>query len=760
MISREEKEMGNSESKKPSNIIIDFIINQSKKIEIIFAILVVISVCLYPFVKVNYDLTKYLPDTVTSKAGLNLMKEEFGYPGTARIMIKNVSLYEAKLYKEKIAAVDGVDTVFWADTTQDLEKYTDVYAADTFIKPKDIQDYYKDNCAVMDISFIKGDSNTRTSKALDQIETIVGDKGLFTGPAVQNKSLNESLNREMKSAMLIVVIVVSLVLILTTTAWLEPLLFLLIMGIAIIINMGSNVILGEISFLTASVASVLQIAVAMDYSIFLVHAFTKEKDAGKEPKEAIAVAIRKAASSIIACGMATIIGFLALTLMKFSIGYDLGIVLAKGIFISLLTVLFLMPSLIIRSENAIQKTAHKKLIKLPKNMAENIFKIRYVALVLALLLAVPCFIAKDMNRFQFGNAAVGAGEGTKVFEDEQQLSRVFGRSNMLMAMFPNDSMVKEKQLSEELEKLSYVRKVTSLVSTLPPGLPESIIPDHITTQFHSNNYSRILIYIRTQEENAKAFQCSDEISAIVQKYYPQNSYVVGATPFTQDIKKTITRDYTFVDMLSLLGVVLVSILVFRSLLIPILMVIPIEIAIFFNMAVPYFAGEDMIYMGYIIVSCIQLAATVDYAILMANHYLEFRSELEKKEALMETIWASVPPILNSGIILSFTGYTLYFISSITAIGAMGHLIGRGALLSIAMVVILLPALLYLFDEKICKSRQRMTRLSEIISGKLMNKFPWKRTKFVPSLSGGKHHSEGEEDRLDETLEECKREITE
>ncbi|KAA8668508.1 efflux RND transporter permease subunit [Clostridium sp. HV4-5-A1G] len=713
--------MKNRIKTKPSDLVVNFIVNKSKYIEIFFAVMVVISIFLYLFVKVNYDLTKYLPNTAASKVGLNLMEKEFGYPGTARIMIKNVSLYQAKLYKEEIEAVDGVDTVFWADTAENIEKYTDVYTSDTFIKAENIQDYYKDNCAVMDISFVKGDSDQRTSKALDKIYEIVGDKGSFTGPAVQNKSLNESLNKEMKSATVIVIAVVALVLILTTTAWLEPLLFLLVMGIAIVINMGTNVFLGEISFMTASVAPVLQMAVAMDYSIFLMHAFTEEKDAGKEPKEAIEIAIRQSASSIIACGMATIIGFLALTLMKFSIGYDLGIVLAKGIFISLLTVLFLMPSLIIRSQNMIQKTAHRKLVKLPKRLGKGILKIKYVALGLAIFLAVPCFIAKDMNSFLFGNSAVGAGEGTQVYKDEQEIDRIFGRSNMLMALIPDDSNIKEKELSDELGKLSYVKKITSLENTLPEGIPESIIPNRITTQLHSGKYARILIYIRTREESDAAFRYADGIKAIVQKYYPQHSSLIGATTFTQDIKTILTRDYTFVDKLSLIGVVIVAVIVFKSLLIPILLVVPIEIAIFFNMAVPYFMGENMIFMGYIIVSCIQLAATVDYSILMTNYYLEYRMHLDKREAILETIWAAVPPIMNSGLILSFAGYTLYFTSSIAAIGAMGHLIGRGALMSIAMVVLLLPALLYIFDGRIYKHISRMNQLKDKARKKLADK---------------------------------------
>lgn len=693
-------------TREGSHSVVDLIINRRKQIEIVFIVLVVASIFLNSLVSINYDLTKYLPETTPSKQGISVMKKEFGYPGTARVMIDDVSLYQAKAYKDKIEAVDGVDMVMWTDTA------TDVYQADQFIRYKDIEDYYKDGYSVMDITFDESDTSVRTSQAIDRIQEITGDKGHFVGAAVQNKSLSENLKKEMARATVICVAMIILFLCLTTTSWFEPVLFLLIMGIAIIINQGTNIFLGEVSFLTSSVSSVLQLAVAMDYSIFLIHSFTAEREKGLDLTTAIANAIRHSAKSILACGVATFFGFIALALMKFSIGFDMGIVLAKGILISVLTVLFLMPSLIIRWAGLIEKTAHRPFLPSFDKFARGVFKSRYAVLAAVLIVAAPAYIGKGMTDFVYGSQAVGAGEGTKVYEDEQAIDAKFGRSNMLLAIVPNTSVAKERELSQELEDLSYTKSVTSLANTLPEGIPESILPESVTGKLHTDKYSRILIYIKTKDESKLAFQCSDEIQSIVKKYYPQSSYVVGTTPFTQDIKTTITSDYDFVDMLSLLSVALVVMITFQSLLIPVLILIPIEVAIFINMLFPYLVGNQLIFMGYIIVSCIQLGATVDYAILMTNNYLESRERLDSKAAAVEAVAVTTPPLLTSATILAGVGYILYFTSSISAIADMGHLIGRGALLSLSMVIFALPALLYFFDKPITRHAQRMRDLRE------------------------------------------------
>ena len=680
------------EEKKGSFSLPVFIIERSRAIEIAFVIAVLLSMLAAPFVNINYDLTRYLPDTVQSKAGLDLMEEKFGYPGTGRVMIEDVTLYEAKQYKDKLEKVDGVDQIMWLDTG------TDVFSSDAFINFNSIDDYYKDGSAVMDIVFEKGDTSRKTSRAIDAMQEITGEKGHYVGMAVQNKSLAENVTKEMKLILTLGVLMIFIILCLTTNSWFEPVLYLIVMGVAILINKGTNIFLGEISFLTNSVSAVLQLAVSMDYSIFLIHAFTREKNKGLDQMTALTNAINEALNSIFASSLTTIVGFIVLAFMKFNIGFDMGIVLAKGIIFSLLTVVFFMPAMILRLTPMIEKTGHRSFMPGFDKLSRGIYRIRYGVLIFVAIFVIPAYTAQNMNRFLFGNDAVGASEGTKVYDDEQLINAKFGRSNMMMALVPNTSLIDEKAFTDEVEALAYTKSVTSMAGSLPDGVPEEFLPKSITEQLHKNDYSRILIYVRSKGESKLAYQCSDEIQALMKKYYPENSYLVGTTPSTQDIETTITKDYSRVNVLSLLGVFFVVMFSFKSVAIPVIIMIPIEVAIFINMAVPYIKGDTMIFMGYIIVSCIQLGATVDYAILTTNNYLECRKQAEKREAAIQALNMSIPAILTSGSILTIVGYILYNISSVAAIGDLGHLIGRGAWMSMLLVCTLLPAFLVLFDN--------------------------------------------------------------
>ena len=681
-----------------------FIIRRSRAIEKCFILAVLISAVMAPFVNVNYDLTEYLPDTVQSRQGLNIMEETFGYPGTARVMIKDVTLYEAKAYKDRLEKVDGVDQILWLDTA------ANVFSGEGFIDYTSIDEYYKDNCAVMDITFDEGDTSRRTSRAIDEMREITGDKGYYVGMAVQDKSVAENVQEEMQMILVIGVAMIFLVLCVTTNSWIEPFLYLTVMGVAVVINKGTNIFLGEISFLTNSVSAVLQLAVSMDYSIFLIHAFTRYKKAGMGQTEALRAAIDEALNSIFASSLTTIVGFLVLVFMKFSIGLDMGIVLAKGIVCSLLTVVLFMPAMILRLAKWMDRTAHRPLLPEFDRLSRGIFKMRYVVLAVVAVLTVPAYTAQGMNSYMYGNDSVGAGEGTEVYADEQEIDQIFGRSNMMMALVPSGDNVKEREFADEISDLPYTKSVLSLSQTLPQGVPESFLPESVTGLLHDESgWSRILIYVRSKGESEKAFQYSDEIQSIMKKYYPEESYLVGATPSTQDIKTTITADYSRVNTLSLIGVFVVVMFSFRSVLIPIITMIPIEVAIFINMAVPYIAGETMIFIGYIIVSSIQLGATVDYAILTTNNYIACRKELDKNAAAVETLKRSIPSILTSGSILTIVGYILYHVSSIAAIGDMGHLIGRGAILSMVLVCTLMPALLVLGDRILMNSELEMIR---------------------------------------------------
>ena len=680
--------------------LINFIVNKSKLIEKFFLVFILASIIALFFIQINYDLTKYLPAWSSTKKGIDLMEQEFGYPGTARVMLSNVSLYQAQNYKNKIAALPGVDSVSW------LDGLSQVYVAEDFLTARDLSDYYHDGNALFDVTFVGGDSDLSTYQALDEIEQLLGDSVAISGPAFDNKSLSETLSNEIPQIMIFGVIFILLILMLTTNSWFEPLLFMLVMGIAIVINMGSNLIFGEISFLSASVAAILQLAVAMDYSIFLLHTFSHEKAKGETAPAAMANSLRLALSSIVASGITTVIGFLALALMQFEIGRDMGFVLAKGILCSMLTVLLLMPALILRWHKLIEKTSHRPFIPPLNKFCAQIFRLRYPIVIIVILLILPAYTAQTMNNFMYGTSAISSGAGSKSYAQRQLIESQFGKSNSLLVMIPNIDVVREKKLVQELENLAYVKNVTALATTLPDGIAEEFLPKNLTEQLHTQNYARFIVNVKTDSESEFAFACLDEIKNITYKYFAaQDVYFLGSTPATYDMKQIISADYQRVNLISILGVAVVVLFTFKSLSLTLAVMIPIEVAIYFNTALPYLYGNKLAFLGFLMVSSMQLGATVDYSILLTNNYLVVRQkETDKKKAAIKAMSKSALSILTSGTVLMVCGYALYFISSVAAISDLGRLVGRGALLSMILVLTLLPFLLNLADGLVMKDR--------------------------------------------------------
>ncbi|MDO5141435.1 MAG: MMPL family transporter [Eubacteriales bacterium] len=696
---------------------VDLIILQRKKIEKIFLLLTIISLLCVPLVGVNYDLTVYLPDDSPSAQALDIMEDEFTYPGMGRVMLNDVTLYEAKSIKDRIAAVDGVDMVMWCDTS------TNIYGSSQFIDLDAITDYYKDGSAYMDVIFLEKDSSERTHHAVREIEQIVGERGLVGGSATSDTNLGPTINAEVARVMVLAVLIIFLILTITTTSWFEPVLFLSVLGIAILLNMGSNLIFGEISFLSNAVGAVLQLACSMDYSIFLLHAFTEERANGAPPEQAMANALRSAFASIGASGATTIVGFLALALMDFGIGPDMGFVLAKGIALSLLTVLLLMPALILRFQGVIAKTQHRPFIpRQLRGFGDFVYRLRIPVLAIVLAIILPCYVAQGMADFTYGNEAVANSPGTPVYEAEQQMNAKFGKSNMMLALVPLDNNVTERAMSEALDDLPYVRYALGLATALPDGIPESFLPDSVTGMFHSEHWARVIINVRSAGESDAAFRYADEIRGVIDHYYPDaQTYLVGVTPSTQDIKSIIVPDNERVNLLSLLGVAIVVAITFKALILPIVVLIPIECAVFINTALPYIYGQRTMFLGFIIVSCIQLGATIDYSILLTGNYLDARSQGDKREAAIRAVAISAESILTSGMILMTVAYGLYFMTSVEAISALGQLIGRGALISMVLVLFLLPYCLVLCDRWIVKpdhAARKHARMNRIRATKL------------------------------------------
>lgn len=682
----------------------EFIVKNRNKIGIIFIVATVISILLIPKVKINYNLSEYISDDERAKRGMNVVEEEFAMQGFARVMINDVSLIEAKEYKNKIEKIDGVDMVVWLDDS------IDVYRPLDFISEEELKDYYNDGSAIFEIMFDEDDYSTKTSKAIDEINKIIPEESNIIGSAVDTKSAADTVQSEVSKVMCILIPVVIIILILTTDSYFSPILFMIVIGTSIFLNMGSNVIFKHVSFLTYSIVAALQLAVSMDYSVFMLHEFETHK--GEDLEKAMVETVKKSCLSIFSSALTTIAGFLALCFMGFTIGKDMGLVFAKGIVLTLFTVILFMPCLILKFYPLIEKTHHKSFMPNFEKFAKYTEKISYLLIAIVLIITIPSYVAQKQNVFLYGSSSFGGGEGTKVYEDEKKINSKFDRSNPMIVLVPTGDYVSEKALVKEIEDMESVKKVQSLANLVSEGIPDSFVPIDKYQKFRTDKYSRFVIYTKTSSESDLAFETSRKIEELTKKYYGDNYEITGTVPITLNIKDVVNADYTRVNIFSILAVMVILLLTFKSFLLPILLTLVIESGIFINMAIPYYSGKEMMFLGYLIVSTIELGATIDYAILMTNNYLSARKENDKKLASRIAVNKSIPSILTSGGILVCAAFLLKWCSSIKAVSEMGELIGRGALISMFLVIFFLPHVLSLFDKAIEETKFRSVKRKE------------------------------------------------
>ena len=669
-----------------------FIVNNRNKFGIIFVLLLIASLILIPMVRINYDLSEYIPNSERAKQGLNITKKEFGMQSYARVMLNDITLAEAKEIKDKIVKVDGVDSVLW------LDNYVDVNEPIDFISDELLNDYYKDHSALLEVMFEEDEYSSRTNKAVGLIQKIIPENSNMIGAPVDTKSSQDTLVDQVVKIMIILVPVVIIILILTTNSYSSPFLFMVVIGTSILLNMGSNIIFTHVSFITYSIVAALQLAVSMDYSVFLLHEFENEDKTNI--LEAMTKALATSITAIFSSALTTIAGFVALAFMSFTIGRDMGLIFAKGIVLSLLTVILFMPFLIIKFYPLIKKGSHKSFLPNFDRFSNLMSRIAYLLITIVLVIAIPSYVAQKQNEFLYGSSSFGGGEGTKVYEDEKAIDKKFGKSNPVIILVPNGDYISEKEMGEEIENLKVVKKVQSFTNNVAEGIPDSFVPIDSYQKLKSNNYSRFIIYLKTDSESDMAFESVRELEEIAQKYYGDNYEITGVVPITMDIKEVINSDYNIVNLLSILSVTIILLFTFKSVALPIILTTVIELGIFINMAIPYFMGFSMMFIGYLIVSSIQLGATIDYAILLTNNYLEARKTKVKREASRIAVSKSLPSIITSGGILVVAAFLLKWCSTITAVSQMGELIGRGAIISILLVVFFLPHILVVFDKVI------------------------------------------------------------
>ena len=664
------------------------LVNKRKLILILFAIAFVISLLCSQLVGVNYDMTDYLPENTKSTVSIDIMGEEFdgGIPN-ARVMIKDITIPEALEYKDKLKAVEGVTEVMWLDDTVSVTVPLATLPEDT------VESYYKDNAALFTVTINEDDQ----VDAVTEIREIVGDKGAVAGSAVSTADATTNTVSEILKVTAIAVAFVLIVLLLTTNSWLEPIIVLVGLGVAIILNNGSNLIFGEISFVTNAAGSILQLAVSLDYSVFLLHRFEECRRENTDEKSAMVDALCKSTSSILSSGLTTVIGFIALVLMQFRLGADLGIVLAKGVAISLITVFVFMPALILSAYKWIDKTRHKQILPPFKRLGKVVYRMAIPMVCIFAVLIVPSYLGSNANDYLYGSSEV-LGANTQYGKDTAAIEEVFGKNDTYVLLVPKGDTATQTALSDELHTIPEITSIISYVDMAGAEIPSAYLDTETLALLEGENYSRMVLSVDVPYEGEETFTLVAKIRDIAEKYYPDDNYLAGEGVSTYDLKETITADTLLVNLISIGAVFVVIMLTTRSLSIPFILVLSIETAIWLNLTMPYFWDKPIFYLAYLVISSVQLGATVDYAILMTDRYRENRETMDKKTAIPQTISDVFVSIMTSGSVLTIVGLLLCWMSSNQLLSQLGLFVGRGALFSLAIVLFVLPGLLYLFDK--------------------------------------------------------------
>lgn len=658
--------------------------------------------CLFcqKLIAVDYDMNDYLPKDSPSTIALETMDTEYagGIPN-ARVMIRNVTVPEALSYKEKLSAVDGVTDVTWLDDVASVTQPLD------FIPEKTLNAYYKDQNALFSVT-IDDDKNL---EACNAIRELIGEDNCMAGSAVSTAVATSTTVKEIPVIAVIGVLFAVVVLILTTTSWAEPFIVLVGLGVAVILNAGSNLIFGEISFVTNAAGKILQLAVSLDYSVFLIHSFEEYRRQDGDPQEAMVNALCSSTGSIFSSGLTTVIGFLALCLMRFRIGPDLGLALAKGIAISLIVVFVFMPVFILATYPLIDKTRHRSFLPSFEGLGKVVCKVMLPCVCVFAILIAPSYLASNSNSFYYGASHI-FGVKTQLGADTAEIEDIFGKTDTYVLMIPKSSTATQKELSEQLHTLPQVTSILSYVDTVGSSIPEQYLDDATLSKLNGAHYTRMVLTVDAAYEGDETFQLVETIRKIAEDHYYGEWQLAGQGVSTYDLMDTVTADMAEVNGIAIGAVFLVLLLTMKSISLPVLLVLGIETAIWINLAIPYFTDQSIFYIAYLIISSVQLGATVDYAILFTDRYLTDRRRMSRKEAVQEIISSCTVSVLTSGSVLTAVGFLMGFVSTHGLLAQLGMLLGQGTLCSIIVVLFVLPGLLVLFDGLIQKTTHGASRV--------------------------------------------------
>jgi predicted RND superfamily exporter protein len=671
-----------------------FVVGKRIAVIIIFLILIIPSVLGMIKTKINYDLLSYIPDNLNSKKGQIILNENFGLAETVYLAVHDKEIWEVMEIKEEILKLEGVGSVDW------LDDYADIKVPPEFISDDIKDNFISENSTILQVRLGENKDGSNNLEVIDEIKKLVGDEDYYLGgqPAMLHE-FQSIVNKEMIIYMVIALAVILLVLFLATTSIIEPLLILFSIGAAILINMGTNYFIGEISYITNSVAAILQLAVSMDYSIFLIHRYHEEKELNTSKESAMVSSIKKAVTAISGSSLTTIAGFLALLVMKIGIGKDLGFVLAKGVVLSLITTIFLLPSLIVVFDKVIEKTRHRVFLPSFNLISRWILKYKWVFLVLLIIIIVPSYMAQSNLKYYYSSEKQ-LPEHAKSVVDNNRIKEKFNTGNITYLILEDSDRVKESRLIGEIRELDGIIKVAGLSDAVNSTIPDSFIPKEVAEKFQSGKYSNIIIQLGTDIDDPKTGELIEKINNTTSGYY-EKYYLTGESVLNNDIRIISTKDFRNVSFLSIGLVALIIGISFKSFSIPALLILIIQSGIWFNMAIPYFSGTSLSFLTPIFIGAIQLGATIDYAILFTSRYKENRQIFSRNdEVAMQAIKDSGKSIFSSAIILFAATLVIALFSSIKTTKEFTLIIGRGAIVSMIISLIGLPVMFLIFDKLI------------------------------------------------------------
>ena len=681
---------------------------KGRRIILILAVILMIPAVLgIAGTRINYDMLDYLPADMDTVKGQELLREDFGKGAFSFLVFEDLPAADVSALKAKIEQVEHVDSVIWYDSFADLSIPMELLPDSLY------QAFNNGSATMMAVFFDSATSEDVTMDAIREIRSICGKQCFVSGMSALVTDLKDLCEREEPVYVAIAVALALLAMLVFMDNWLIPFIFLASIGMMILLNMGTNYFFGEISYITKALSAVLQLAVTMDYSIFLWHSYNEHLQTAADEKEAMAEAIHKTFTSVIGSSVTTIAGFIALCFMSFTMGRDIGIVMAKGVLLGVIGCVTVLPSLILLLNKPIMKTGHRSILPKMDGLAGGIIKIFPVFLVLFVAIAVPAWYGySKTNSEVYYDMSVCLPQDMDCVIAGQELKDKFDVASTHMVLVDSDTPQKDvRAMIREMEQVDGVNYVLGLEAVLGPGVPEEMLPDKIVDTLKSDRYELLLINTSLQVASDAVDAQLDDLNAILKKY-DEGGLLIGEAPCMKDMIETTDTDFKVVNAISILAIFVIILLVERSLSLPFILIAVIEVAIFINLGLPHYLGQSLPFIAPICISTIQLGATVDYAILMTTRYKQERmGGADKRGAVKTALATSIPSIIVSGMGLFAATFGVAVYSDMDIISSMCMLLARGAVVSMAMVIFVLPPLLLLFDRLVRTTTMGMRHVS-------------------------------------------------